>query len=438
MSNQQFSTISRRIMWLFDEASQACEGWHQVEKRRRQLPLMGLIQTLVMGCLSDAAMSLERLSSVAADLGYSISAAGLHQRLTVGVADIMAQLVRLALMQQTQGGQQTAPHPLQDFAAVYIVDSTQVQLPDHMRPQFKGHKETHSQLKLQLCFEYQSQMIECIETSHGITPDQRCDIPQTVAEAQTLMLMDLGYFKQERLRDIDQQGAYFVGRLQSQTALYHLDTEQRLDLVALLQHQQGQTLDLRVRLGGRTKHPVRLVAMRLPDDAAEERRRKAKAKYRRQGKTCSKAYLYLLGWHILITNLDHRYTPTQLRDLYAVRMQIEWLFRVYKSEFGLADNPNWRAARILCQFYARLLAIILTHWLTQPLMTRTDVEYSLTKCVQHLRQRCDRLVQAMRRGQRSLTRVVRELIAHMQRFSRKTKRRAQPSTLQTLLNWALT
>lgn len=439
------NTIVEEIEWLFGQGMESIAGMKTVEQRRRQLPVKALIQTLVLGCLEQPRISLEGLSSVASDMGYTISASGIHQRLTLGLAEVMREMVMLALHHRPMVSVDSG-HPLKGFDGVYIIDSTQVRLPDHLREAFPANTKPYASLKLQLCYDYQQQAIEALEIGGGSSPDQKCDLSTQYTHPHSLVLMDLGYFKQERFQAIAQQKGYFVSRLQSQTALYvaadsqadESETDQRLDLLVYLSQHHGQVVDIKARLGARVKLPVRLIALPLPAEVVEQRRKKAKRKAKKQHKTCSENHLALLAWHILITNLDDCYSPAQLHDLYALRMQIEWLFRVYKSEFDLDHNPNWRAARVLCQFYARLLAVILAHWLAQPIMTDADTEYSLTKCVHQLRRHVHVLLAAIDGGIPALTHAIHYLLNQLRRFSRKTKRIKQPSTWQILRNWSLT
>jgi hypothetical protein len=195
--------------------------------------------------------------------------------------------------------------------------------------------------------------------------------------------LDLGYFKQEYLRDIDQQAAYFVCRYQSQTALYHPETGTGLALGTWLKRLTTHAAERVVLLGGRVKWLGRMVVRRLTQPAADARRRNAKQKARKQGKTCSAAYLFLLGWDILVTNLDAADGPlAQIFDVYPLRFQIEWLFRVWKDQLGVDELGNWRIERVLCQLYAHLLAAILTLLLTAAHRWRGTFEHSFAKCVQ--------------------------------------------------------
>lgn len=144
---------------------------------------------------------------------------------------------------------------------------------------------------------------------------------------------------------------------------------------------------------------MRLVVRRLAQKAADARRRKAKKRYKKEGKTCSKTYLVLLGWDILITNLsEDEWSLTQIFDLDPIRSPIEWLFRVWKSQLKLDHFGNWRSERVLCQLYAYLIGILLCQCLSAGWLWRDGQEYSLFKCVQIIQDRIDDLMKCIARN----------------------------------------
>lgn len=61
----------------------------------------------------------------------------------------------------------------------------------------------------------------------------------------------------------------------------------RFNLGNWLQTLQVHESECLVKLGSRVRLPLRLVVRRLPQQAADARRRKAKKRYSREGKTCS-------------------------------------------------------------------------------------------------------------------------------------------------------
>lgn len=63
----------------------------------------------------------------------------------------------------------------------------------------------------------------------GKAADNKSGLPLKQAIAGSLNLFDLGYFKQERFRDIAEQDAYFVSRYQPQKAVYEAETDERFN-----------------------------------------------------------------------------------------------------------------------------------------------------------------------------------------------------------------
>lgn len=240
------------------------------------------------------------------------------------------------------------------------------------------------------------------------------------------------------MRDIAQQDAFFVSRYQAQTALYELENDACFNLVEWLQSLDHNEAECQLALGSRIHFPVRLVVRRLPQKVADARRRKAKKRYKSDGKTCSKTYLFLLGWDILLTNLaSEDWLIAQIFDLYPIRFQIEWLFRIWKSQLKVDRFGNWRIERILCQLYAHLIGIVLCQRLSAGCLWRNGQEYSLYQCVQLIQNRISDLMKCIARGWWGIKAWRQRLETAFGQFGRKTKRKKVPSTCQILMNWGL-
>ena len=252
--------------------------------------------------------------------------------------------------------------------------------------------------KLQLSFDYLTGTLNALEVLAGRTPDQRCNCHRQFALPNSLHLFDLGYFDQQFFDDLAQANAYFVSRLQTQTALYWAtDDSQALDLLATLQAQPARRGELVVYMGRRARVPVRLVFDRVPPAVAAERRRKAKAKARKRGQTASPYRLALLEWALFITNIPTDWlTPDQILVVYRVRWQAELVFKLWKSQAKLKSVGTWKPARVLCQFYARLLGVVLFHWSVAPWRFAALTELSLPKAFRILQRYALRLLE--RRG----------------------------------------
>jgi len=436
MSSSKCSSKEAQLQVVLDELVQQANEICRFSQRNRQLNAERFVQVLVLGWLQQADASLNELAQSAQRLGCWVTGSAINERIGVTAIEMLGRVLVGALRHRVR--QSRLPMgALNSFTAIHVTDSTQISLPEALLAEFRG-ANNNAMVKLQVTFDYLTGEWVALEIVEGKTPDNHSALPLQQALAGSLNLFDLGYFKQERLRNIAAQDAYFVSRYQSQTALYEPQTGEQLHLADWLPTLAVNEAERRVQLGSRVHLPVRLVVRRLPQKAAAARRRKAKKKYKGQGKTCSKAYLLLLGWDILISNLPAQtWTRTQIFDLYPIRTQIEWLFRVWKSQLKVDHFGNWRIERVLCQLYAHLIGILLCQRLSAGWLWRDGQEYSLLKCVQILQAHVTDLMQCIAHGWRGLRTWQRNLEAAFTQFGRKTKRKKAPSTCQILMGWGL-
>ncbi len=93
---------------------------------------------------------------------------------------------------------------------------------------------------------------------------------------------------------------------------------------------------------------MRLVAIRKPEKAAAEARRKARRDAQREGYNVSKETLEAADWVILLTSLPpDAFSTEDVLDLYRLRWRIELGFKRLKSLIGLKGPPGFdeRSAR---------------------------------------------------------------------------------------------
>jgi len=118
-----------------------------------------------------------------------------------------------------------------------------------------------------------------------------------------LRIADLGYFSLSELAEMSSDGKYWLTRVKSQCILYDEQGNQ-YDLVEFLKAQDCDEIDKSIFLGLNEKVPCRLLAVRVPDEITNERRRKIRKNARRKGRTPSKRQLALTSWTILSTNAE--------------------------------------------------------------------------------------------------------------------------------------
>jgi hypothetical protein len=175
-----------------------------------------------------------------------------------------------------------------------------------------------------------------------------------------LLIRDLGYWVLDTLNAIAQQGAFFISRYRHDCTLWMAHADQRLELARHLR-KHGH-LDTIVRVGLKHAVPMRLLAIPLPHDVAQKRRRELKHNRDRRLNP-SKERLFLCGWALFVTNVDREtWTPEQVANVYSLRWRIETVFKSWKSAMKLNNLPKRCSPYYFeCTILIRLLLILFTH-----------------------------------------------------------------------------
>ncbi len=335
---------------------------------RRESKLGGaeFSQTLVFGWQANPEATLNELAQTAATLGVTITAQGLNDRFTAPAAACLRGLLETAVGMVVNAQPPMVPI-LQRFRGIYIQDSTTITLPEVLADVWQGCGNAsgtgQAALKLQVQFDFCSGALSQVVLQDGRAQDRNAPVQSAALPAGALRLADLGYFNLPVLATLSQQDVYWLTRLQAGTVIYRPSGE-RLDLLALLRPQDTATVDQEILVGSAQRLPCRLLAVRVPQAVADKRRRELHTEARHKGQTVSQTRLALAEWTIFITNApQEKLTLREALTVARCRWQIELLFKLWKShghvDTSRSDNP-WR---VLCEVYAKLLAMVVQHWL---------------------------------------------------------------------------
>lgn len=408
-------------------------------QRKSKLTGTKFAQAMVFNSQEKRKMTLSTIAQSCLDLGVRINEQSVDERFTPQSVEFM----RLMAMNAATLLRQKEPLPIEivkQFKAIYLVDSTQIALPPTMAELFPGAggNASTASLKVQLAFDYLHGHFEKFELKNGRQPDQGYHGHRDIVTEGSLMLCDLGYFVLDTFKEISDKKSFFLSRFQAQTAIY--DTEdRRLELKKLLPKKKGAMIDCDVLLGGRKKHriPCRLIAVRLPKKIADERRRRARLNAESHGRTPSSEWHYLLGWSIFITNVPQdRLHAEHVPVLYQIRWQIELLFKLCKSYCALDHVTSVKPERVLTEFYARIIGVILTCFLLAParMPISDDQKREVSPFKAHqIFQRFARFFTIAIQNLDELIRQIRDFYRHLLQFAFKQKRVKQPNSLYSLV-----
>jgi hypothetical protein len=311
-------------------------------------------------------------------------------------------------------------------------------LPQELRELWRGCGNASEQgdaaLKLTLRLDLLTGMLSGLSLHDGRRHDSAAAHPISTLPADSLYLADLGFFSLERLQQIVAQKAFFLSRLQAQTTVFDADGVRWDDLGALLrQHDTGAVIDLPITLGVRQRLNARLIAVRVPQEVADQRRRRLRAEARRRGQTVSASRLALASWTIFITNAPAaRLAPAAVLVVARARWQIELLFKLWKSQGHIDESRSGKPWRVICDVYAKVLAMVIAQW-TWLLSLWGYPDRSLTKAVQTVQKYALQLATGL--WSQARTRETLETIARtLAKGCRMNSRKKHPNTYQLLLD----
>lgn len=192
----------------------------------------------------------------------------------------------------------------------------------------------------------------------------------TVAKSGDLVVRDLGYFSIRVFQKMIDNGIHFLSRLRHGVSVFDPVSLKPIDLLSHL--KRYHRFDQKVLIGATNRVPIRLVALPVPVQVANERRRKAR-KNRDRRCNPSKEHLEMLAWSIFITSVpDSIWTSETVEQVYRMRWRIELIFKSWKSHFNLTQIPTGSVYQLEVLIWAKLLGICLF----QNLLGTLDLYYS--------------------------------------------------------------
>jgi hypothetical protein len=426
----QLAEVIQRV--LGDEAEQAGRESGFI-KRARVLSGATFVQSMVFGWLANGDASLSELQQAAANAGVQITPQGLDSRFTPEAAECLYRVLQRVVRVVVEHPVEMVP-VLERFNGVYITDSSVVGLPAALRELWSGcgGSAGHTAaVKLQTRLNYSTGQVCDILLRPGREHDTRAVAELSQLPGGSLRLEDLGYFKLDSLQADTEAGRYWLTRLKTNTVVYTAEG-QPIEVVTLLSQADTTTLDIPVKLGQQHQLGCRLLARRVSPEQAARTRRKLKRAAQKRGQTLSPKRLMLADWVLYVTNAPVALLSTAEAFVLArVRWQIELLFKLWKSAGRLAHSRSAHPWRVLCEVYAKLIALLLQHWIMVSCCWANPLR-SLTKAAQTIRKHAFHLACSLPDlGQlwAALTAIERCLAAGC----RLDTRRTQPSTAHLLL-----
>ncbi|WP_404405124.1 IS4 family transposase [Jeotgalibacillus malaysiensis] len=309
--------------------------------------------TFIQLCLGESQPFLQRslgrlCGQLLANQEVDISEEGLNQRFSHKAVSFLKEVFYRCL-------QLNIPTSLVNeglFQRIRIVDSTSFALPSDYGNDYKGHNA--SGVKVQLEYDLLSGSFMHMPVKEGRSSDRHFNerLNETLLPGD-ITIRDLGYFSSDSINEIEGKGAYYITRLAAETHAHRkINGEyEQVDLIEESKElKKKQSLELHdVYISHRKQYVPRLIIYRLSDEQVKTRKQKRKKAQKKQGGALTSDTPLKDNFNVVLTNIPYEEISSQeVYDLYALRWQVEILFRAWKSVFNIHCVKKMKKERFEC------------------------------------------------------------------------------------------
>lgn len=361
--------ISASLRTLFEE--EAVILARRAGLRQRTIPFTHLIYVLVLGWWHKPSAGPSALARFAGGLGLDICKQDVDAHFNERTADWLLAVLRRAV-QVVVCSQPVTLSLLRQFTKVLFEDGSTISLPAVFKERWRGcggtrakeasQAKTEAAIKITVRWDLLGGQLEGPYLQEGRQHELTSVLREQEMPTGSLWIADLGYWTLKWLRSLSKLGVYFLLRYKIGIVLwYH---KQRLDLLCVLPKQLGERIELVVDVGAdKAIKAVRLLAERVPDEVVKQRHEHYHEYLRVHRKDPNPLVLEMAKWTIVVTSVPASLLSIeQAFALLRARWQIELLFKLWKQEGLLDEWTGTKPWRILCEVYAKLLAMVIQHW----------------------------------------------------------------------------
>ncbi len=320
--------------------------------RRRTVDIYTLVWTLVLGFQEGSHRSIAALHwAYQKAAQHHLSRSSFYARFTPQLATLLKNLAQetLASLGPASG---VAPELLASFRELLALDSTVVRLHTLLAKAYAACRTNHTKAAAKL--HVVMNVLDGSARQVKLTPERVHDQTpwrQVGSWVQgCLLLFDLGYFCYHLFDRIDRNGGFFVTRLKANANPL---------IVSFHRQWRGQS----IQLVGKHLKEVLPRLRRQVLDVEVEIQFKRRAYLGRQSRARRTFRLIALrneetgGYHVYLTNLPADQLPAEaVQAVYALRWQVELLFKALKTHGRLEQLPSSNQAIVEAWIWASVLA----------------------------------------------------------------------------------
>jgi len=330
-------------------------------RRRRKVDIAALVYTLILAFDRGATRTLASLRrAYAAATGTTLASSAFYDRFTPALSKLMQKLTERALAKTVEGGTKRQ-RAFGLFAKLLIADGSLVRLPNALERDYPSVWTNYmrASAKLHVIIDGATRTPERVHVAPGSTHDLSL-MTLDACCIGSLYVFDLAYYQGKLFHRIMERSGHFLCRVKK-------DANFRIVAAAeprwigrkhksILAEMRGRSFDVWVDYEYRhipeRDWTWRHLELRLIGVWSEELRRHR---------------LYLTSAPVFAL-------PAEVAaDVYAVRWEIELLFRELKSHLNLEHMPSGNKAAAECMLYASLLALLVGRTLRRQVASRFEL-----------------------------------------------------------------
>jgi len=325
-----------------------------VLQRQRKIDVYALVWSLVLGFQTGSARTIETLrSAYQKSSGQSLARSAFYDRLTAKLARTLRELAVRAM--DDLGGDIPAPQGyLSSFRDLLAIDATVLKLHDWLSKSYAATRTNSnaSSAKLHMVMS----VLDGSPRRVKLTPERTNDRTPWKRVGRwvegRLLLFDLGYFSYALFDRIDQNDGYFLSRLKANANPL---------IVAPLRRWRGRSIDVAGRrlrdIIGELQRDILDVEARVKFDRRSYRGRRTRA--RRSFRVVAIRNRESGEYHLYVTNVPPQILAAEdITRTYALRWQVELLFKAMKSHGHLDQLPSGKKCVVECLVWASVLTLL--------------------------------------------------------------------------------
>ena len=360
--------MAKVLRQVFEVDAPALAATMGVIQRKRKLHGTKLALLLVLGWLHQPHAGSSALARFAGTLGVQISKQGIEAHWTFQTAEWLYEVLLRAIGCLLSAKAVAVPL-LRRFRSVYVEDGSSVLLPDGLARYWRGcrggnaaSEGTTAAVKLTLRLDLVQGSMQGPVLQEGRAHESKSLLQCIPWVSGVLWIADMGYFALVRLAQVSRAGAYFLMPLKDGVVTWL--EGQRADLLSVLQACGADEQEYAVDLGAAKQVHCRVLARRATEQQVKRRHQQQDEYARKHGTVVSPRQRDWACWIIVISNVPAALlTLAEAFVLLRCRWQIELLWKLWKMQGQLDEWQTKNEARILCELYAKLLGLLIQHWL---------------------------------------------------------------------------